>query len=157
LIVAMAKANRAIGFEGRLPWHVPEDLKRFKALTTGHAILMGRKTHESIGRALPNRRNIVISRSPRTFAGCECVTSLDAALSLVHDDALPFIIGGAQLYEITLPLVTHLFLTEVDQQVQADTYFPALDPGRWKEVARTPAKESAGVSFIDLERIGATT
>ncbi|MFT3710450.1 MAG: dihydrofolate reductase [Archangium sp.] len=152
LIVGMAKSNRAIGVRGGLPWHVPEDLKRFKALTTGHAIIMGRKTHESIGRALPQRRNIVISRTPRTFAGCECVSSLDEALKLVADDALPFIIGGAQLYAEALPKVTHLFLTEIDQQVEADTFFPALVPSQWREVKRT-AGETSGVTFIDLERI----
>ncbi len=109
LIVAVAK-NGGIGLKDALPWHVPEDLKRFKALTMGHAILMGRKTHESIGRALPGRRNVVITRQPLTFAGCEVAPSLDAALALVKDDAQPFIIGGAQLYAEALPKVTHLFL-----------------------------------------------
>lgn len=152
LIVGIAKPNRGIGLKGALPWHVPEDLKRFKALTTGHAIIMGRKTHESIGKALPNRRNIVISRQRRDFLGCEAVGSLEVALELVRDDTMPFIIGGAQLYAEALPKVTHVFVTEIDQQVEADTFFPVLDPSQWREVKRTPA-ETAGVTFIDLERV----
>jgi dihydrofolate reductase len=152
LIVGMAKGTRGIGLKGALPWHVPEDLKRFKALTTGHAIIMGRKTHESIGKPLPNRRNIVVSREPRAYAGCECVRSLDAALQLVEGDALPFIIGGAQLYADALPRVTHLFLTELDQQVEADTFFPELVASQWREVKRTHG-ETPGVTFIDLERV----
>lgn len=151
LIVGIAKPNRGIGLKGALPWHVPEDLKRFKALTTGHAIIMGRKTHESIGKALPNRRNIVISSRRTGYVGCESVGSLDEALKLVVDDTLPFIIGGAQVYADALPRVTHVFLTEIDKQVEADTFFPALDPLQWREVKRTAA-ETPGVTFIDLER-----
>jgi dihydrofolate reductase len=151
LIVAMARPNRGIGWRNALPWHLPEDLKRFKALTTGHAIIMGRKTHESIGRPLPNRRNLVVTRTPRGFAGCECVSSLDAALALVKDDPLPFVIGGAQLYAEALPRATHLFLTEVDRVVEADVFFPALEAGAWREVKRAPAA-TPGVTFIDLER-----
>lgn len=150
LIVALAR-NRGIGHKGALPWHVPEDLKRFKALTMGHAIIMGRATHESIGRALPGRKNIVVTRSDRTFAGCERAGSLDEALALCGDDPMPFVIGGAQLYAAALPRVTHLFLTELDRDVEADTFFPALEPGAWREVRRAAA-ETPGVSFVDLER-----
>jgi dihydrofolate reductase len=150
LIVAMAR-NRGIGLAGALPWHLPEDLKRFKALTTGHAIIMGRKTHASIGRALPGRRNIVLTRSPAIFAGCESASSLDAALALVADDPMPFVIGGADVYAQALPRATHLFVTEVDREVEADTFFPALPPGAWREVKRV-AGETPGVTFIDLER-----
>ncbi len=151
LIVAQSR-NRGIGLAGKLPWHVPEDLKRFKALTTGHAILMGRKTHESIGRALPGRRNVVLTRSPAVFVGCESVASLDDALRLVGDDAMPFIIGGAQLYADALPRVTHLFLTQLGRDAEADTFFPALDPAQWREVKRV-AGATEGVEFIDLERV----
>lgn len=150
LIVALAK-NRGIGLRGALPWHVPEDLKRFKALTMGHAILMGRKTHESIGRPLPGRRNVVISRTATALTGCEVAPSLERALELVADDALPFIIGGAQLYAEALPKVTHLFLTELDQVVEADTFFPPLEAGAWREVKREPGV-TPGVSFVDLVR-----
>lgn len=154
LIVAMAK-NRGIGLRGALPWHVPEDLKRFKALTTGHAILMGRATHESIGRPLPGRQNIVITRGDRSFPGCERAGSLDEALALAGDDPMPFIIGGAQLYAEALPRVTHLFLTELDREVEADTFFPPLVAGEWREVKRVPG-ETAGVAFVDLERVAGT-
>lgn len=150
LIVAMAR-NRGIGLKGRLPWHVPEDLKRFKALTMGHAILMGRATYESIGRPLPGRRNVVLSRGGAAHAGCETVSSLDDALALVRDDAMPFIIGGAQLYAAALPRVTHVFLTQLQRDVEADTFFPAL-PGAWREVRRV-AGATEGVEFIDLERV----
>lgn len=156
-IVALTTRTRAIGVRNGLPWHLSEDLKRFKALTTGHAIIMGRKTHESIGKPLPNRRNIVISRSSRAITGCECVTSLDAALELVRDEPLPFVIGGAQLYEAALPKVTHLFLTEVDREVEADAFFPEFDRSQFQEVARSAAKETAGVTFVDLVRKGVTT
>jgi len=149
LIVAYARGNRGIGKGNALPWRIPEDLKRFKALTTGHAIIMGRKTFESIGRPLPHRRNVVISREPRRFEGCEVVGSLDAALALVADDPMPFVCGGAQIYALALPKVTHLFLTEVDQVIEADTFFPELQAGRWREVERTRA-ETPGVQFINL-------
>lgn len=154
LIVALAK-NRGIGLRGALPWHVPEDLKRFKALTTGHAILMGRATHESIGRPLPGRKNLVITRSDRAFPGCERAGSLDEALALCADDPMPFVIGGAQLYAEALPRVTHLFLTELDREVEADTFFPPLVAGQWREVRRAPG-ETAGVTFVDLERVAGT-
>ena len=150
LIVGLAR-NRGIGLEGALPWHVPEDLKRFKALTMGHAIIMGRKTHEAIGRALPGRRNIVITRGAVKFTGCDTVPSLDRALELAQHDALPFIIGGAQLYAEALPKVTHLFLTQLDRDVEADTFFPELVASEWTEVKREPGT-TPGVTFVDLER-----
>lgn len=151
LIVAQSR-NRGIGLAGKLPWHVPEDLKRFKALTTGHAILMGRKTHESIGRALPGRRNVVLTRTPAVFTGCESAGSLDAALRLVADDAMPFIIGGAQLYADALPRVTHVFLTQLEKDTEADAFFPELKPTEWREVKRARGA-TGGVEFIDLERV----
>lgn len=152
-IVAVARGN-AIGRGNALPWHVPEDLKRFKSLTMGHALVMGRKTHQSIGRALPGRRNIVVSRIAQAFEGCEVVHSIDDALSAVSDDPLPFIIGGAELYRAAFPRVTHLFLTQIDQQVDADVFFPAFDGAEWTEVKRE-AGVTPGVTFIDLIRKGA--
>ncbi len=150
LIVAMAD-NRVIGRNGTLPWHLPEDLKRFKALTMGHAILMGRATHESIGKALPGRRNIVISRTPgASFQGCEVAASLDDALSLARTtDAQPFVIGGAQLYAAALSAVTHLFVTHVDGEVGGDTFFPVVDWAEWREVRR---EQRQGYRFVDYER-----
>jgi dihydrofolate reductase len=126
-------------------------LKRFKALTLGHAIIMGRKTHESIGKPLPGRRNIIVTRGLQQFAGCEVVSSLEAALKLVEQDELPFIIGGAQLYAEALPKVTHLFLTRIDRDVEADAFFPPLEENQWREVNRE-AGTTPGVTFVDLLR-----
>lgn len=150
LVVAMAR-NRGIGLEGRLPWHLPEDLKRFKALTMGHALIMGRKTHESIGRPLPGRRNIVVTRSGASFAGCETAVSLEAAMRLAREtDPMPMVIGGAELYAQALPYATHLYLTRVDRDVEADTYFPGLVEAEWEQVRQEPVSE--GVSFLELVR-----
>jgi dihydrofolate reductase len=150
LVVAWAR-QQAIGQGGTLPWHVPEDLSRFKAVTLGHAIIMGRKTHESIGRPLPGRRNLVVSRTAPAFPGCEVVRSLDEALALARQtDAMPMIIGGAELYAQALPQVTHLFLTEIDRTVEADTFFPPFDRAGWHEVQRVQGPPD--VTFVDLER-----
>lgn len=150
LVVAMAR-NRGIGLNGALPWHLPEDLKRFKALTLGHALVMGRKTHQSIGRPLPGRRNIVVTRSGATFPGCETAASLDEALALARQtDALPMVIGGAELYAQALPHATHLYLTQVDRDVEADTFFPALDAREWHETRREAV--APGVTFVEWVR-----
>jgi dihydrofolate reductase len=153
LIVAMAK-NRCIGSEGGLPWHVPEDLKRFKRLTKGHAVIMGRKTYESIGHPLEGRRNIVVSRRQGlAIEGCEVVTSVAEAVELAHEtDAAPFVIGGATIYEAALPRVTRIELTEIDREVAGDTFLPPFVPGEWREVAREAA-ETEGVAFVTLERV----
>lgn len=150
LIVGLAR-NRGIGLRGALPWHVPEDLKRFKALTMGHAIIMGRKTHESIGKPLPGRRNIVVTRGDGQFPGCEKASSLEEALRLTEADELPFIIGGALLYAEALPKVTHLFLTQLDRDAEADTFFPELVPSQWREVKREPGT-TPGITFVELRR-----
>ncbi len=152
-LVAAVGPGGVIGKGGALPWHLPEDLKRFRALTLGHALLMGRRTHLSIGRPLPGRRNVVVSRQPgAAFAGCEVAASLDAALALVAGDALPFVIGGAELYAEALPRATHLYLTEVALPVEGgDAFFPPFEPGGWREVARRPG-ETPGVTFLDLQR-----
>lgn len=150
LVVAMAR-NRGIGLDGQLPWHLPEDLKRFKALTMGHALIMGRKTHESIGRPLPGRRNIVVTRSAASFAGCETAASLEAAMTLARQtDAMPLVIGGSELYAQALPYATHLYLTRVDRDVEADTFFPELHEPEWEQVRQEPVSE--GVSFLELVR-----
>lgn len=150
LVVAMAR-NRGIGLDGKLPWHLPEDLKRFKALTLGHALIMGRKTHQSIGRPLPGRRNIVVTRSGAAFPGCETAGDLLAAMALARTtDPEPMVIGGADLYGQALPCATRLFLTEVDRDVEADTYFPELVWNEWDEVRREAVTE--GVTFLELAR-----
>jgi dihydrofolate reductase len=136
LIVAVGR-NGVIGHEGRLPWHLPADLKQFKALTFGKPIIMGRGTYESIGRALPGRRNIVVSGRP-TFqaAGCEVAESPAAALSLVEQDEEVFCIGGASLYEQLLPFAQRIYLTRVDAEVEGDRYWPEPDPDQWRAVSR---------------------
>lgn len=153
LIAALAR-RRVIGRAGALPWHAPEDLKRFKALTLGHALVMGRRTHLSIGRPLPGRRNLVVTRQPgAAFTGCEVFGSLESALAAARDtDPLPFVIGGGELYAAALPRATHLFLTLLDLDVpDGDTFFPAWDEAAWREVKREVAGE---LTFVDLLRNG---
>lgn len=152
-IVVAVSRNGVIGRAGALPWHLPEDLKRFKALTMGHALIMGRKTHESIGRPLPGRRNIVVTHDlARSFEGCELAPTFEAAIALAHtSDPLPMVIGGAQLYAQALPPATRLYLTEIDRDVEGDTFFPAFDRSEWKETRREAG--TGGVTFIELERV----
>ena len=131
---------------------MPEDLKRFKALTMGHAIIMGRKTHESIGRPLPGRRNIVVTRGgAHASRAVRWSGRSRRRWSWWRDDDLPFIIGGAQLYAEALPQVTHLFLTQLDRDVEADAFFPPLEESQWREVKREPGT-TPGVTFVDLLR-----
>jgi len=150
MIVAVAR-NGVIGKAGDLPWHISEDLKHFKKCTSGHAIIMGRKTHESIGRALAKRRNIVVTRSGATFDGCETAGSLDEAIALARTtDPCPFVIGGASLYLEALPIATELHLTSIDQDVEGDTYFPTELPD-FEEV-ESHVGETKGVTFRRLRR-----
>ncbi len=151
IIVAVARAG-AIGRAGKLPWHLPEDLKHFKALTMGHAIIMGRNTHASIGRALPGRRNIVVSRKGGPFPGCEAAPSLREALELTSLDPLPFVIGGSALYAEALPRATTIYLTELARDVpDADTFFPSLSPREWREVSRAQG-ETPGTQYVVFKR-----
>jgi dihydrofolate reductase len=145
--------GRVIGRAGTLPWKAPADLKRFKSLTMGHALVMGRRTHQSIGRALPGRRNLVVTRNAAArFDGCETVGSLEAALVAARTtDSMPFVIGGGELYAQALPLATHLFLTELALDVpEGDTFFPELDSGQWRVVHREVVEQ---LTFTDLERV----
>jgi dihydrofolate reductase len=155
LIVAMAK-NRAIGIGNRMPWHLPADFAYFRQTTMGHPVIMGRKTFDSIGRPLPGRRNLVISRNPDfRAAGVELVHSLDEALNMTRDDE-PFVIGGATLYTEALPHAQRIHVTEVDATPEADTYFPVLDMNQWCEVSRQhhPAdeKNAHGMAFVVFDR-----
>ncbi|MEK6642523.1 MAG: dihydrofolate reductase [Planctomycetota bacterium] len=140
LIVAMTREG-LIGKGGHLPWHEPEDLKHFKRTTTGHAILMGRKTFESIGRALPDRRNIVVSRTKGYAAmGVEVVQSLDAALELCRsrNEAKAFVIGGAELFRAALPIVDEMIMTWVEREgLVGDTHFPSWTVEEWDVVDET--------------------
>lgn len=152
-LVAAVSRDLCIGRAGALPWHLPEDLKRFRALTTGHAIVMGRKTFDSIGRPLPNRRSIVISRSPG-FAppGVEVAASLDAALELaLAGDAEPKVIGGGEIYRLALPRASRLFITWVDQDVaDCDTRFPEFRDA-FTLVSSEPGT-TPGVTFAEYHR-----
>lgn len=153
LIAAVAR-NGVIGKDGGMPWHLPADLQHFKRLTLGHPVLMGRRTWESLGRPLPGRRNIVISRQPDWQAeGAEHADSLHAALQRVSSDALAFIIGGAQLYAQALPLADGLELTEIDQDFDGDTRFPDWDRSRFTETARQTytAPEGWSYHFVSYE------
>jgi dihydrofolate reductase len=135
LIAAVAR-NGVIGRNGQLPWHLPDDLKHFKQLTLGHPIIMGRRTYESIGKPLPGRRSIVVSSTLGKIKGIEVLPSLDEALGLFRDTPGPaFIIGGAVLYAATLPIVNVLHLTELDESVEGDAFFPPLDKSEWRLVS----------------------
>ena len=158
IIVAIAR-NRAIGFENKLLYWLPNDLKRFKALTTGHTIIMGRKTFESLPKgALPNRRNIVLTRQDIQFPGAERYASLEAALSRCQADEEVFIIGGASVYQEAFPLADTLYITHIeDTPEKADAFFPEIDPSIWKETGREnhsiDEKHLYPYSFVDYRRI----
>jgi dihydrofolate reductase len=156
LIVAVAR-NGVIGKNGGLPWHVSEDLKHFKATTSGHAVIMGRKTYDSIGRPLPKRRNIVVtSQVDAQIPGCEVAGSLDEALASARtSDPCPFIIGGASLYEEALPIATELYMTTIDENVEGDTYFPE-DLADFEEV-EARAGRTPGIVFRVLKRKSSRT
>jgi dihydrofolate reductase len=156
LIVAMAR-NRVIGRAGQLPWHLSADLKRFKALTMGHHIIMGRKTWESIGRPLPGRVSIVVTRQPAYAApGAHPVDSLSSALEMAQHDPEVFVIGGGEIYREALPLADRIYLTEVDAEFVGDTFFPALSPGEWQVSAREHSAAEGtqpGSQFAVYERL----
>lgn len=162
-VIVAAAENGTIGRNNALPWHLPEDLRYFKRVTMGKPIVMGRKTYESIGRPLPGRTNIVITRSPDWNAeGVKVVHSLDAALSLAEDIALIdgaselMVIGGAEIYATALPAADRLYLTQVEAEVPGDAFLPAVDWSGWREVSRErhAASESNpfDYSFVVYER-----
>ena len=136
LIAAMA-SNRAIGIRNTLPWHLPEDLKRFKALTMGHHIVMGRKTYDSIGKPLPGRDTVIVTRNADyAVPGCLAVNSIDAALTVSHGDDEIFFVGGAELYRQALPIAHRIYLTEIQRVFDGDAFFPEFDRSQWIETAR---------------------
>jgi dihydrofolate reductase len=155
-IVAMSE-NRVIGKDNHLLWHLPADLKRFKDITMGSPILMGRKTHESIGRALPGRCNVVITHDV-TFqaSGCVVANSIETALQAVEYSNEVFVIGGAVLYEQMLPLVQRIYLTIVHHQFVGDAYFPEIQSDEWQETENVThtadEKNSYDFSFVTLDR-----
>jgi dihydrofolate reductase len=149
LVVAMAR-NRVIGRDNRLPWRLPADLAYFKQVTMGHPVVMGRRTYESIGKPLPGRLNIVVSRNPAFRApGCTVVSSLDEAWRVAGDAAEVCVIGGTSLFAESLPVADRIHLTEVGAEVPGDTWFPEFDRSEWgeSEVLRHPADERHAYPF----------
>ncbi|MGC3982195.1 MAG: type 3 dihydrofolate reductase [Steroidobacteraceae bacterium] len=157
LILAVAD-NGVIGQQNGLPWRLPEDLKRFKQVTLGKPVIMGRKTFDSIGKPLPGRTNIVITRQPDLqLPGCTVVPSLPTALVAAGAVEEAMIMGGAEIYRQALPLAQRIYLTQVHAQIEGDAYFEALDAKQWQEIARedysADARHAHAYSFVVLERI----
>jgi dihydrofolate reductase len=158
LVVAIAR-NRVIGRDNQLPWHLPEDLAHFKAVTLGHPVLMGRKTWESLPprfRPLPGRRNIVVTRQgDYAAAGAEVAPSILEALALTGENEEVCVIGGAEIFAATLPLADTLEVTEVALEPEGDTWFPAISPADWRETAREAhvGQDGTGYAFVTYKRI----
>lgn len=155
IIVAIGE-NNAIGKNNQLLWHMPNDLKHFKDVTSGRTIIMGRKTFDSVGKPLPRRRNIVITRQDIDIPGCEVVKSVEDGLALCKDDDEVFIGGGAEIYKQALHLTNRIYLTIIHQSFDADTFFPEINKQEWKEISREDfqpdEKNPIPYSFITLER-----
>jgi dihydrofolate reductase len=158
ILVAMA-TNRVIGRNNALPWHLSAVLNRFKALTMGQILIMGRKTYESIGRPLPGRINIIVTRQPAFSApGAVVTSSIEEALAacMPYPDKEIFIIGGAELYQQTLAYCQRLYLTEIQQDFEGDTFFPEIDRNEWREISREMCTQEEGdkleYHFVVLER-----
>jgi dihydrofolate reductase len=159
LIAAMAR-NRVIGLHNRLPWRLPTDMKRFRELTTGHAIIMGRKTFDSLARPLPNRKNIVVTRdSDYRAEGATVVHNIEDAIACAGADPEIFVIGGEQIYRQTLPLASRLYLTLVDSDFEGDAWFPEFDMRDWREVTSEhyppDANNLQAMSLVTLDRVSA--
>lgn len=155
--VAAIGENNAIGKDNELLWHLPADLKHFKAVTKGHTIIMGRKTFDSIGKPLPHRRNIVITRQAGLhIEGAEVVHTVEEALALCDREEEVFIVGGAEIYKLAMPFTDRIYLTTVHQSYDADAYFPELDRERWKELNaqrhEADEKHLVAFTFSTLER-----
>jgi dihydrofolate reductase len=155
-LVAAVAANGVIGAQGKLPWHLPEDLKHFKKLTLGHPVIMGRKTWESLGKPLPGRENIVVTRAAGYDApGAHVAASLETALALCAGEPLAFVIGGGELYAAALPLADGLVLTEIRRDYAGDARFPDFDRSAWREARREPHTGADGLrfDFVLYERV----
>ena len=150
LIVAFAK-NNVIGYNNTLPWHLPEDLKHFKALTMGHHIIMGRKTYESLSRLLPGRTTVIVTRNKSyKVEGALISHSLDAAIGLCKDDTEPFLIGGAELYKIGLKHASKLYVTQVHAEFAGDAFFADIDPNLWNLIEKKDHVAISGLEYSDL-------
>ena len=155
-IVVAISENHVIGKDNKLLWYLPNDLKHFKDITTGHTVIMGRKTFESVGKPLPKRRNIIITRQPIAIEGCEVVNSIEAALQLCKSEPEVFIVGGAEIYKQSLNLTDRIYLTIVHKDFDGDSSFPEIDRADWKEVSREDFepddRNNLPYSFITLQR-----
>jgi dihydrofolate reductase len=155
IIVAIGE-NNAIGKNNQLLWNMPNDLKHFKDVTSGRTIIMGRKTFDSVGKPLPKRRNIVVTRQDITIPGCEIVKSIEDGLALCKGEDEVFIGGGAEIYKLAMHLTDRIYLTIIHKSFDADTFFPEIDRKEWKEVSRQDfqpdEKNPLPYSFITLER-----
>ena len=155
IIVAMSQ-NYVIGLKNKLPWHISADLKNFKIITLGNPIIMGRKTYDSIGKPLKDRDNIVISRdNSLKIDGVEVVDSLEKAIFMTAEAPVTFIIGGEQIYQIALPIATHMYVTKVEGNFEGDAYFPDYNQQEWREVGREDliTDDNLKFSFLKYERI----
>ncbi|HSR02262.1 MAG TPA: dihydrofolate reductase [Methylophilaceae bacterium] len=155
IIVAVAD-NRVIGLNNTLPWHLPDDLKRFKALTMGHHIIMGRKTYESLGRLLPGRTTVIVTRNPHYMVdGAIVVNSLEDALEASQKDREVFLIGGAELYALGISFAQRLYITEIHAEYAGDAYFPTIDYSVWHEVTREQRiyNNDLRYSYVVYERV----
>lgn len=147
-LVAAVAANGVIGAGGKLPWRIPEDLRHFKSLTLGHPVIMGRKTWESLGRPLPGRENIVVTRTAGFEApGAHVAASLDAALALCAGEPVAFVIGGGEIYAAALPVADGMVLTEIRRDFPGDARFPEFDRNAWRETQRKPQTGDDGLRF----------
>ena len=158
IIVAKAK-NNIIGKENKLIWHLPEDLKHFKELTTGHTIIMGRKTFESLGRVLPNRKHVVFSQNPDFKVDDENVEIVHSMLQIqeyIENEEENFVIGGAMIYNLLMPYVTKMYVTQINKDFEGDTFFPRIDENIWKEISREKGlkneENNLDYEFITYER-----
>lgn len=159
IIVAKAK-NNIIGKDNKIIWHLPEDLKHFKNITTGHTIIMGRKTFESLGRVLPNRKHIIFSNNPSfnvNEQNVKVVHSLLEIQDLIEGKEEAFVIGGAMIYNFLMPYVKKMYVTEIDKEFEGDTFFPKIDDNMWKEISREKGikddKNNLDYYFVTYERI----
>ena len=158
IIVAKAK-NNIIGKDNKIIWHLPEDLKHFKNITTGHKIIMGRKTFESLGRVLPNRKHIIFSNNPSFNVNEENVKVVHSLLEiqdLIEGKEEAFVIGGAMIYNFLMPYVKKMYVTEIDKEFEGDTFFPKIDNNIWKEISREKGikdeKNNLDYYFVTYER-----
>lgn len=158
--IAAMSSNQVIGNKNQLPWHLPADLKHFKAVTSGHPVLMGRKTYESIGKPLPNRTNIILTHTTNYSApDCLIIHTMEAAISMAVELEMDeiFVIGGAEIFKQLLPQIQRLYLTQIHHTFDGDAFFPDLNPADWKEVSRelhhADDKNNYDYSFIVMERV----